>query len=110
MNGFRGKAAGVLAAATLAIAAAPAGAGTHGFVSLQFGLPLAPAPPYYYYYPPPPAYYYYYAPPAPAGPVVGQSQQKDCREYQATAVIDGKSQPIYGTVCLQPDGTWRITR
>lgn len=31
-----------------------------------------------------------------------------CREYQATAHIGRKTKPIYGTACLQPDGTWRV--
>jgi hypothetical protein len=34
---------------------------------------------------------------------------EDCREYQGNAEIGGASQPVYGTACRQPDGTWRIT-
>ncbi len=30
-----------------------------------------------------------------------------CREYNSTAVIDGRQVPIYGTVCRQPDGSWK---
>lgn len=31
-----------------------------------------------------------------------------CREFQTSIVIDGKREPAYGTVCQQPDGTWRV--
>lgn len=31
-----------------------------------------------------------------------------CREYQTTAVVDGRSQQIYGNACRQPDGTWQL--
>lgn len=31
-----------------------------------------------------------------------------CREYQATATVAGRTQNVYGTACLQPDGAWRI--
>lgn len=31
-----------------------------------------------------------------------------CREYQATAEIEGRQQHTYGTACRQPDGTWRM--
>lgn len=31
-----------------------------------------------------------------------------CREYQSNVVIDGRTQPSYGTACLQKDGAWRI--
>lgn len=31
-----------------------------------------------------------------------------CREFQTTIVIDGKREPAHGTVCQQPDGTWRV--
>jgi surface antigen len=37
-------------------------------------------------------------------------QQQPCREYQSTAVIDGRPQATFGTACLQPDGSWRIVR
>jgi hypothetical protein len=112
----RNAAARVLAAAALVIVAvAPTDAAAHGFVSFHFGLPLVVGPPVYYYPPPPPppAYYYYYYAPPPANPAAGsagQSQQKACHEIQTTAVIDGKPQPVYGTACQQPDGTWRITQ
>lgn len=57
------------------------------------------------YYPPPAVIYepppaVVYAPP--------RRQDQLCREYQSTAVINGKKQPTYGTACRQPDGSWRI--
>lgn len=31
-----------------------------------------------------------------------------CREYTSTAVINGRSQQVYGTACRQKDGSWQI--
>jgi surface antigen len=31
-----------------------------------------------------------------------------CRDYQASAVINGRWQQIHGTACLQPDGSWQM--
>jgi hypothetical protein len=31
-----------------------------------------------------------------------------CREFQQTVEIGGKSESAYGTACLQADGTWKI--
>lgn len=31
-----------------------------------------------------------------------------CREYQSTGWVGGLQSPIYGTACLQPDGSWRV--
>jgi hypothetical protein len=109
-------AAGLLLASAVTVGKAEA----RGFVAFSFGVPLM-GPAYYpppSYYPPAPAYYYpppvptyvpppaYYPPATAAAPASGQT----CREYQATATIDGRAQPTYGTACLQPDGTWRIVR
>lgn len=33
----------------------------------------------------------------------------DCRDYQTTVVIDGRSETATGTACRQSDGTWKIT-
>jgi surface antigen len=33
---------------------------------------------------------------------------KQCREYQSTVTVAGKTQQAYGTACLQADGTWKI--
>ncbi|NOX09110.1 MAG: glycine zipper 2TM domain-containing protein [Gammaproteobacteria bacterium] len=30
-----------------------------------------------------------------------------CREYTVDAVIDGRTEQIYGTACRQPDGSWK---
>ncbi|WP_247894553.1 hypothetical protein [Azospirillum sp. B510] len=80
----------------------------------------APPPPVVQYYAPPPVVQYYapppvvYAPPAPAygvdpaGPVFYSRGGQQCREYQSNAVVGGRAQPVYGTACLQSDGTWRI--
>lgn len=122
-------AARVLAVSPAALAmslalALPAAA--RGFVSFGFGVPLVgpayPPPVYYgppaYYYPPPPYMASPYAAPpytAPyAAPPVAYAppaiDQRDCREYRTTTTIGGVSQPVYGTACRQPDGTWRIIR
>lgn len=42
-----------------------------------------------------------FAPPSAA-------QQEQCREFTRQIMIDGQMQDAYGTVCLQPDGTWAI--
>jgi surface antigen len=31
-----------------------------------------------------------------------------CREYETTAVIQGRRQRVYGTACRQPNGTWEL--
>jgi surface antigen len=31
-----------------------------------------------------------------------------CRDYTAQAIIDGRTQPLVGHACQQPDGSWRI--
>jgi surface antigen len=33
---------------------------------------------------------------------------KQCREFQQTVEIGGKSESAYGTACLQEDGSWKI--
>jgi hypothetical protein len=115
-------------ASIAALLAAPGSAEARGFVAFGIGVPLGGYyyPPPAYYYPPPPAYYYpppavyspppasYSPPPAsyspPAGAAAGPEAQQTCREYKGTSTIDGRQQAIYGTACLQPDGTWRIVR
>ncbi|HUC64209.1 MAG TPA: hypothetical protein VMA53_02195 [Stellaceae bacterium] len=74
------------------------------------------APPPFAYYPPPPAYayaaapaYYYPPPPPAAAPAPNRSNgAADCRDYQTTITIDGKPQPLVGTVCKGPDGNWHV--
>jgi hypothetical protein len=46
---------------------------------------------------------------APLVSTVAPIGGEGCREYQGTAEIGGAEQPVYGTACRQPDGTWRIT-
>ena len=95
----------------------------HNSASIVFWSGPAYRPYYRPYYPPPPVVYapppVVYAPaPAPAvyAPQVAAVPTRDfrddegryCREYQRTAVIDGREPQIYGTACLMPDGAWRI--
>ena len=85
--------------------------------------PVVFVPPPYYdpppaYYPPPPVYYApppaVYAPPqvvmmgAPPASPGWQPGQTYCREWRGPAQIDGRIQEMYGTVCRQPDGSWRF--
>lgn len=70
----------------------------------------APPPPVVLYRQPPPVVY---APPPsiaadPAGPIYRSGNGQQCREYQSSVTIGGRPQPVYGTACLQADGTWRI--
>jgi hypothetical protein len=96
------------------VAACPSPAAARGFVSFHFGVgvPVVVGPPVYYA--PPPVYYVpppvYYVPPPVVTSGSTSSQQQVCHEYQSTATIDGKLQPVTGKACLQPDGTWRISQ
>jgi hypothetical protein len=88
----------------VALAAMPPSAEARGFVGFSFSAPPAyyvPQPPLYYVVPPPPVAAVPIAPPAAAG---------ECREYQAPATIGGQQQQTHGTVCRQPDGSWRIVQ
>jgi hypothetical protein len=90
----------------LLIASCPA-ADARGFVSFHFGVPLVFGPPVYLA--PPPAYYVLPPPPTyTSTPPPPPPQQRPCHEYQTTAMIDGRPQPIVGSACLQADGTWRV--
>lgn len=125
----------ILAAFT---APAMAGGGWHNghshnsfSLSLGFYQPYPAYRPYYYapypypypvYYAPPPVVYapppvysapqvVYAAPPAVNATSTREYQDNNgryCREYQRTAVIGGREQPVYGTACQMPDGAWRI--
>jgi len=33
---------------------------------------------------------------------------QDCREFEQTVTIDGRTEVAYGTACRQPDGSWKI--
>jgi surface antigen len=50
------------------------------------------------------------APPpgAPTVAPVGSTGRPECREFQQTITINGKTEKAYGTACRQADGTWRI--
>ena len=100
------------------------------FAFHDFGFPVVYPPPVIGYYPPayyPPVYYptpyypppsYYppadYAPPANySPPVTGSTPPQaaatgNCREFHQTISVDGKPVKASGTVCQQPDGSWRI--
>ena len=44
----------------------------------------------------------------PTSPPYTAPNGQTCREYQSMADIGGQRQMVYGTACLQPDGSWRI--
>jgi hypothetical protein len=112
---------GMTIAANMIAGAPPAEARV--FVGVGVGVPLyAPPPPVYYYPPPPPVYYappVVYAPSPPPPPIYAPPPQQpsitpappqtgNCRQYRGDAKVDGRSQPFYGTACLQPDGKWHV--
>ena len=40
---------------------------------------------------------------------VGVSESgRQCREFQQTVTVGGRTEQAYGTACLQPDGSWEI--
>jgi surface antigen len=43
------------------------------------------------------------------GPAYASPYGQQCREYTHTVYIGGRPERAYGTACLQPDGSWRIT-
>lgn len=121
--------AALLAAGTLVGMSAPASARSSVYVGVGVGFgPAYPVHHHHYrdyrYYPPtvvyapPPVVYapppaVVYAPPPPmavnpAGPAFYSRDGRQCREYQSTAMVGGRPQPVYGTACLEPDGSWRI--
>jgi len=54
----------------------------------------------------------YVAPPAPPPdpPVNYNSAGMTCREFSQTVQINSNLKEIYGTACLQPDGSWRVVQ
>src|SRR5690349_1632554 len=122
---WRSAGGAVMAGAMLLAAAAPAQARSFVGFGFNLGVPVFGAPPPVYY-PPPPIYYapppvYYYpspvivAPPPPAAatqtsPATVSPSGGPCHEFRSTALIEGVNRPVYGTVCQQPDGSWRIVR
>ena len=113
----------VLSAVVLAaVVVVPEAALARGGVGIgfSFGLPVYGYPPPVVYAPPPTVYY---APPPPVvyqpGPPVYAPSPSGyapnpagglCREYQSTAVVGNQSVPVHGTVCQQPDGSWRVVQ
>jgi hypothetical protein len=126
--------AGLACGAALSV---PTPAEAHVFVGVGFGFPIG-FPGYYYPpYPPLPPFYppsaYYpppgpYPPPAPSAPSGytpsaapqtppitytprrpwTDASGRQCREYQTTRDVQGRSTKVYGTACRDPDGQWRI--
>ena len=50
-----------------------------------------------------------------SGSVTATRQGKDaggrqCREFQQSVTVGGKTEEAYGTACLQDDGSWKITQ
>ncbi len=41
-------------------------------------------------------------------PAYQAPQGQQCREYQQTVTIGGRTEQAYGTACRQPDGTWKV--
>ena len=35
-------------------------------------------------------------------------RSEQCREFQQTITVNGKTENAYGTACLQSDGAWKI--
>jgi hypothetical protein len=107
----------------LAVTAPPAQArGDHFGIGIGFGgFGFRPwGPPIYYgppvYYAPPPVYYppaapaYYTPNPAYSAPAPAAFDTSNCQPYHSTVVLGGTRQPVSGTACRQPDGTWRAER
>jgi hypothetical protein len=72
---------------------------------LGFPRPYFPPVPYYRPYPvfPP-----YVPPPIVYPPNYGPLMSNGCRVYTARQSINGRIVQRLGTVCLQPNGTWRF--
>lgn len=37
-----------------------------------------------------------------------QANGQNCREYQQTIIVGGKTEQAHGTACRQPDGSWQV--
>lgn len=61
---------------------------------------------YYPVYTTYPAYPYGY-PPSPAPQAYAAPNGQECREYSKEVIISGQKQQAIGTVCRQPDGSWK---
>ncbi len=93
--------------------------GTHFGLSLSLPLTFGYPAPYPYRYPYP--YPYAYAPPpvvvVPAPPPATATSPtyltpngRTCREFETRGSVDGRSVPLRGTACLDPDGRWRVAQ
>jgi hypothetical protein len=74
---------------------------------------FVPPPAVVYGAPPPPPVVYAPAPGAPlsvtpTGQPYRTGDGRYCREYQSSAMVNGRLRPSYGMACLMPDGTWHI--
>lgn len=43
-------------------------------------------------------------------PAYQASSGQQCREFQQTVTVGGKTEQAYGTACRQPDGSWKIVQ
>ncbi len=43
-------------------------------------------------------------------PAVQTASGEQCREFQQTVTVGGRTEEAYGTACRQPDGTWKIVQ
>lgn len=44
----------------------------------------------------------------PASSVYTDARGRYCREYQSTGYVGGGRSSLYGTACMQPDGSWVV--
>lgn len=75
--------------------------------------PPSPPPPRVIYVEPEAVEYREREPAYVQGGYVGESSAASegyCREYTQQVRMNGRVEEIYGTACLQPDGSWRIER
>jgi hypothetical protein len=75
--------------------------------------PVVVAPPVVYappviYAPPPAVIVQRPVQAVPTSDIYRANNGQYCREFQSTAIIDGVSQPTYGTACQDAGGTWRV--
>lgn len=43
-------------------------------------------------------------------PAYQTSSGQQCREFQQTITVGGRTEQAYGTACRQPDGSWKIVQ
>lgn len=69
---------------------------------------IVPAPIAIYPPPPPPVAVYPPPPPPPGNLAYPEVPAQNCRQVQLSFILDGQPQSALGTVCQQPDGSWRL--